>query len=193
MTRLIAPLFLMLVTLFAAGCTPIVRVRTLPSSIRSVHVPMVVNRSAEPGLEERLTVALQEELLADGRLNVVQRNRADAIIEVTIRDFSRLSAGFDNDDFATDRTFAVDSELSIIENVPGQPLIGEKRRLITRVGYGADPRRTQYEPEDERKVNLYRELARQIVMEVLTGEFTEVVLESDQIPISSEVDRPAAF
>ena len=92
---------------FLTGCAPLVRERTLPPSIRAVHVPMIVNRSAEPGLEERMTASFQKEILADGRLRLVRRQEADAIVNVEIRDFDRDGFSFDGDDFPTTQMFRI--------------------------------------------------------------------------------------
>lgn len=155
------------------GCTPLVRERTLPPSIRNVYIPMVVNRTAEPAIEEDLTVALQEEFLADGRLNVTSEKDADAILRITLQDFSNPARGLDSDDFATSQSYDVEANILVEENIPGHPAIGGKRRVRSISTFNADQRTTTYITEPEVKRSLYRQMARQIVLETITGNFEE--------------------
>src|SRR5690606_13916043 len=91
---------LAVIFMLLTGCATIVRERTLPPSIRSVYVPMAINRTAEIGLEERMTVAVQEELLADGRIEQARLAReADAIVRMAIVEYERVGFTFDSDDF----------------------------------------------------------------------------------------------
>jgi hypothetical protein len=180
-----------LVVALLSACTPLVRTRTLPPSIRAVYVPMAVNRSAEPGVEERVTVAVQEELLADGRLDVVPERQADALLSITITDFTRRSGAFDQDDYPAGQTYEAEAEVEIIENIPGHPTIGGKRKVRSIVFFNADPRTTTFDPEPRTKESSYRSIARQIVNEVITGEFAEYSPDGTERPADSTQTRPA--
>lgn len=164
-----------LLGLFAAGCTPISRDRTLPPSIRAVHVPMIVNRTAEPGLEERLTVAVQQELLADGRLRLVSEKESDAIVRVTLTDFSTVTTSLDPDDFATGQLYELTANLIIVENIPGRPTIGGTRKVFVTHGLNNDPRSVSYDPEPRQMEVLARNFGRSVMLEVLTGEFADIL------------------
>lgn len=155
------------------GCTPIVRERTLPPSVRNVYVPVVLNRTSEPGIEEDLTVAVQEEFLADGRLNVTNERDADAVIRITLSDFNRPARTLDADDFATTQAFDVEASVRVEENIPGHPLIGGQRRVHTITPFNADTRTTTYQTEPEARRTFYRHMARMIVQETITGAFEE--------------------
>lgn len=169
-----ARFFLLAVALFSlAGCTPIVRDRTLPPSIRAVYVPMIVNRTAEPGLEERMTVAVEEEILADGRLDLVPKKKADATIKITLVDFETAPQRFDGDGFPTNQEYRVLAEMEIIENIPGRPTVGGKRQVRTNHGFSADTRTTGFDSEPRVKERLVRQFGKDIVLEIITGNFLE--------------------
>ena len=173
------------------GCTPLVRERTLPPSIRNVYIPMILNRTSEPAIEEDLTVALQEEFLADGRLNVTSEKNADAILRVTLQDFNTPARTLDSDDFAVNQAYDVEASIVVEENIPGHPAVGGKRRARTITTFNADPRTTTYMTEPEAKRAFYRHMARQIVLETITGDFEEETpagLETKPAPVQI---RPA--
>lgn len=175
---LMAFVLLPLVAVMAAGCSPLARVRTLPPSVRTVYMPMVVNRTGEPGIEERITVAIQEEFLADGRLDLVPERRADAIVQISLQKFERGQGFLDIDDFPTGGLYFIETHMEVRRNIPGRPLIGEPRKLETEFGFNADTRSTAFMPEDVRQNEFARALARQVVLEVLTGDYTDKPLET---------------
>ena len=54
---------------------------TLPRHIRTVAVPIFVNRTQEPGVESIITRAIVQAFATNGRLRVVRPADADAILE----------------------------------------------------------------------------------------------------------------
>lgn len=155
------------------GCARVPRERTLPPSIRSVSVPMFVNRTAEPGLEEIATVATQREFLADGRLNLVRQEEADAIIRVTLTEFEAPGASFDSDDFPRMTRMVLTARVEILQNIPTEPVFGGPRVVVAREVTSSDKRRITFEPEPRARDRLAERLAREIVREVLTGRYTD--------------------
>lgn len=162
-----------MVLLLGTGCTPLVRERTLPPSIRSVYIPMIDNRTQEYGLEERFTEAFQREVLADGRLRVVREKEADAIIRITLVNFAAVPQSFDSDRFPTSQTYQVEARMQIQENLPGRPTIGGTRQFRTNHFFNADPRTTTYDPEPRRKEELATAFARDAMLELMTGDFED--------------------
>lgn len=167
-------LLTMLLVLGMSACNRVPRVRTLPPSVKTAYVPMVLNRSAEPAVEERLTAYLQEEILADGRLRLVQRNQADVIVEFVLRDFRSRPVGFDGNEFGTARMYEMTGNLAVRENIAELPLIGGYRPVPFKWNYNDDTRSTTYEPEPMALENALRFYAREIVRELMTGEIREI-------------------
>lgn len=168
-------LLTLVAVLFLNGCTPVVRARTLPPSVRTVYIPMVENRTSEPGLEERITVAIQEEILADGRLEIVRERSADAIVPITIRQFDTVPVTLDADGFGTLKEWRVEADFDILENIPGRPRIGERRKVEVRHVFSDDTRIVNFNPEPREKEQLARVFAQRFVLELMTGEFDETI------------------
>lgn len=167
--------FLILAVLLAlsqgwAGCSRIPRQRTLPPSIRSITVPMFVNRTPEPQIEAEATRLTQEEFLADGRLNLVGLREADAVVRVTLSEYGTEATAFDEDDFPRASLLRVRASVDIVRNTPDQVSIGGERKVEAVAYTNVDPRRANYEPEPVGRERVLRELGRQIVREVMTGE-----------------------
>jgi len=90
------------------ACTRVPPVRILPTTIASIYIPIFENRSYEPGLEEELTRFAQEEFLVDGRLDVVRREDADAVLVGKLQKFDIAPYMFSRDEFPrTSRILAV--------------------------------------------------------------------------------------
>lgn len=165
-----------------AACTPIPRARTLPPTIRSVYLPMFTNDTPEPGLEERATRAAQREFLADGRLRLEQRRRADAWIECSIKEFETDPVSFEADDFPSFTQVKIQVDVVVRENLPTAPPLGGTRKVTAQYAYPSDLRRSIATLDVEAIDRLMEDLARQIVREVLTGEYGEETFVSTSPP-----------
>src|SRR2546426_6873593 len=87
-----------LLPLFGAiACQRIQPVRTLPDWVRGIYIPMVQNKSTEPGVEEVVTRLAQEEFLADGRVRIVPKEQADLQLVATIKEWRVLVDSYNND------------------------------------------------------------------------------------------------
>lgn len=165
----------------AVACVPIPRARTLPPTVRSVYVPMFVNGTSEPGLEEKATRATQRQFLADGRLRLEQKHRADAWIECTIKTFEHRPSSFGSGDYPTFSEMRVEVEILVRENIPTTPLLGGTRRIVASYTYPSDLRRSIATLDVEAVERLLEDMARLVVREVLTGEYGD---EADRVPIT---------
>jgi len=156
------------------SCAKVSRERTLPPSINSVYVPMAVNRSAEIGIEEDLTVYFQEEILADGRMELETRRASDAHLIITITDFEEDVQSFDTENYPRRIRQTVVAKIEIIQNVPGKPAFGPPRRVTASRTFNNDTRTITYVPEPTGRDTVLREFARKAVQEVITGRFEDL-------------------
>ena len=85
---------LLLLALVVAGCGYSLR-GTLPAHIRTVAVPVFENRTREPAVEGLITRAIVEAFSTNGRLRVVRRQDADAVLEGEIVGYDVNSIAFD--------------------------------------------------------------------------------------------------
>lgn len=68
---------------------------TLPSHFRTVAVPVFVNRTSEPGVENFITRAVIEAFSTSGQLKVVPPDRADSLLEGEIVGYRVEALAFD--------------------------------------------------------------------------------------------------
>jgi outer membrane lipopolysaccharide assembly protein LptE/RlpB len=78
-----------------AGCGYSFR-GTLPDHIQTVAVPVFANRTGEPAVESFLTSAVVEAFSTNGRLRVVKREDADAVLEGEVTGYSVQSISYDS-------------------------------------------------------------------------------------------------
>jgi outer membrane lipopolysaccharide assembly protein LptE/RlpB len=78
------------------GCGYTVR-GTLPPHIQSIAVPIFRNRTEEPGVESFITRAVVEAFSTNGRLRVVGREQADAVLDGEIIGYAIGAIAFDKD------------------------------------------------------------------------------------------------
>jgi len=155
------------------GCRIQPRVRTLPEEIHTVYVPMFLNTSYEPGLEELATRATVEAFLADGRLDVVTPANADVVVQGTILDFNDDMTADESDHFPLINTMKVNVKVNLYSPKDRLHPIMEYKPLTVTTSYVSDTRRvTMTIPEDARQT-LMDGMGRQVVLEVLTGEYTK--------------------
>lgn len=69
---------------------------TLPDHIQTVAVPVFVNKTGEPAIESFLTSAVVEAFSTNGRLRVVKREDADAVLEGEVIGYSVQSISYDS-------------------------------------------------------------------------------------------------
>lgn len=94
MTRRLALAALAILTL-VAGCGYSLR-SSLPSHIKTIHVPVLVNRTQEPGIENLITQALVQAVITSGRVAIApSAQTADAVMEGAIVEYGVTALAFD--------------------------------------------------------------------------------------------------
>jgi Lipopolysaccharide-assembly len=69
---------------------------TLPEHIQTVAVPVFANKTGEPRIESLLTNAVVEAFSINGRLRVVKREDADAVLEGEVVGYTVQSISYDS-------------------------------------------------------------------------------------------------
>jgi outer membrane lipopolysaccharide assembly protein LptE/RlpB len=67
----------------------------LPANMRSVHIPVLQNRTQEPGIEDFITQALTQALVTSGLARVAGSAEADGVLEGAIVEYVLTSLAFD--------------------------------------------------------------------------------------------------
>lgn len=83
------------VPLGLAGCGYSLRT-SLPAGIQSIHVPVLVNQTSEPGIEDFITQALTQAVVQSSRVRIAANAReADASLEGSIVEYRLAALSFD--------------------------------------------------------------------------------------------------
>ncbi len=82
-------------SLALGGCGYSLRT-SLPPGIHTIHVPVLANKTQEPGIEDFITQALTEAVVTSGRVRIARNaDEADATLEGSIIEYRLTSLAFD--------------------------------------------------------------------------------------------------
>lgn len=113
----------------------------LPEHIKKVVIPLTVNRTAEPGLEDILAKALIEEFMKDGRLKVVSTEEADTILHSVVVSFQTAPLSFDNRGFVTAYKIVMKVDFKL-EDIRDKKIIWEEKEMENSL-------KSDYKPSDD--------------------------------------------
>jgi MoaA/NifB/PqqE/SkfB family radical SAM enzyme len=99
---------------------------TLPSTYRTIHVPAVRNSIKEYDLQAPLTNALIRKFTTDGRLRVVDADRADLKLETDITGYSLAPLTIDDEDRVAQFSVSVEASARLVDARTGKELWSEK-------------------------------------------------------------------
>lgn len=86
--------------LSASACVTYHLGSSLPEDVRTVRVPICVNNTSEPLIENDVTAAILSQIQMDGTLRVVREN-PDCLLDINLRDFRLVPVAYDAKDSAT--------------------------------------------------------------------------------------------
>jgi hypothetical protein len=156
-------------TLAPAACQRIEPTRTLPTWVREVYIPIFENRSYEPHIEELATRLTQEAFLADGRLGVVSRERADLIVRVEILGWESDTAATSGGRIATRDRIAVNASVRLYESAEDRDPIADLGTIVVRSQFVTDTRANDFVPLPRRRASVLEILAQRIVDRTIGG------------------------
>ena len=156
------------------SCERVYPVRTLPSWVRSVYIPMAQNTSFEPGVEETLTQILQREFLADGRLSVARKQDADIQLSATITDYWILIDKVDGDRIPRRQEINIVTRVLLFDPLNNEVPVADLGLFETRAAFFSDFRSIFQVTEPTAKTNALTILALQIVNRTINGYPTSV-------------------
>lgn len=119
--------FLVLAGLLAAGTLGCGyhfagRVIGLPKHIQSIAVSPFENATFEPRLDDIFTRAVTNELIRDGRLQLVPADRADAVLTARIISYDQAPLSFDAAQRAREMRIRVRFDLALVERTTKKTL-----------------------------------------------------------------------
>jgi outer membrane lipopolysaccharide assembly protein LptE/RlpB len=91
----LAVLLAPLASVALGGCGYSLRT-SLPPGIQSIHVPVLENRTQEPGIEDFITQALTQAVVQSGRVRIARNAQdADAVLEGAVVEYRLNAISFD--------------------------------------------------------------------------------------------------
>ena len=73
-----------------SGCAEMQLKRALPDEILTMAIPVFRNATSQPGVDQELTELVRRSFIVDGRLNVVDESKADAVLRGVIQRYDKL-------------------------------------------------------------------------------------------------------
>lgn len=112
----LAPLVPLLL-LAACGYALVGHSNFLSPSIKTIEVPTFVNRTTRIQLEQRVTQAVADEMVARGRLKLVNNaNDADAILRGSIDSFGIFPIAFNQQGRATQYQISITAKIELVDH-----------------------------------------------------------------------------
>lgn len=136
---------MLLAVITLSGCHVTPYQRTLPEWVQRVYIPMAKNQTAEPGLEELITKAFQTEILADGRLELTQKSKSNAVLQVTLHDYKEVTSHFESDNVKSATTMEMKVGLDLFDPKDLRNPIGSIPAFTVKLPYSSDYRNYQSE------------------------------------------------
>lgn len=153
----------------AGACERVAPIRTLPSWVRGIYVPMFKNTSFEPAIEEVATRLTQEAFLTDGRVDIVPKGQADLALVVEITDWTSRSSNTTGQRISAFDEITVAATAKLYEPFDMSKPLADLGPIRVNIGANVDPRALGYEAEPDRKERVLRSLADTIRDRVING------------------------
>jgi hypothetical protein len=143
---------------------------SLPPGINSIHVPVLVNRTQEPGIEDFITQALTDAVVTSGRVRIApNRQVADATLEGAIVEYRLNSLAFDSNANVTRYRLVIGLALTF-RDLKQNRVIWKQDRIEERADFVVAGQVTQTLAREEAAVRQAAvEVARAIVSFALEG------------------------
>jgi len=160
-------LWLALPLLFASACGYHIANRSeAPPDIRTIAIPVFANQSGEPELHRDLTRAIQRAFMADGRLKLAAKDRADLVMKGELNHYGQKAASFDTSDVVLEYWVELGVTVEVLDRA-GKPYTMKERHRV-KWDYRTDPDLTLSEIARKAALeNAYRELGNRLVSLVI--------------------------
>lgn len=101
----------------------------LPADLKTVAVPMFINKTPEPELESMVTNGVIQELIADGTLQIAEYEDADTLLLGEIIDYQREPLRFTDEDVTSEYRLIIAVRLKF-EDLRHDEVMWESPRVV---------------------------------------------------------------
>lgn len=156
---------LVLLGFFLFGCA-VTNSRSIPTNVNDVYLAPVDNRSNEVGLANIITDQSTQQLLADGRVDLVEREKADVVVRSVVTSYQRIPLIYNDQDIV--QQYKVRIEMAIrLEDAETGEVLNQFDDIFRETTYSdVNP---PIETEQVAQERVVRKLARDIVTTVVEG------------------------
>ena len=166
MRKMIAAGFLALIV-NGCGYALVGRGNFLPPDVKTIQVPSFINQTTRVELEQRVTQAVAEELVARGRLQVVTLPaEADLILRGTIQGFHVTPVAFNEQVRATKYEARVTAKIELVDHRADDKVLWKNDQYVFTETYSIDPDSTDAFDQETRAI---REIAERFSRSVVTN------------------------
>ena len=141
---------------------------SLPEHIQTVNVPMFKNMTTRYELDLKLTQRVIDELVARGKLEVVEEKTADALLVGEIQSFRAIPIAFSGESAADRYNIIIVTKIVLRDNV-NKKVIYSNPNLVYQYEYGV-PEGSDFESVESLAIDVVAErFARSLVSTILEG------------------------
>lgn len=153
----------LIVLLFGCATT---NSRSIPANVNDVYLAPVDNRTSEIGLSSIITDQATQQLLADGRVDLVNRKKADVVVRSVVTDYQRIPLIYNEQDIVQQYKVRIEMALRLEDAETGE-VLNQFDNIFRETTYSdVNP---PIETEQVAKERVIRKLARDIVTTVVEG------------------------
>ena len=98
----------------------------LPPHIRTIAIPVFKNVSPEPNIHREATDAVRQIFITDGRLKLVDINKADLLIRGILTDYYLRAVSFSGKDVAEEYVVRLGVEVEVYDRVKKKIILNQK-------------------------------------------------------------------
>jgi len=141
---------------------------SLPEHIQTVNVPMFKNMTTRYELDLKLTQGVINELVARGKVEVVEEESADALLMGEIQSFRAIPVAFSGESSADRYNIIIVTKIILRDNVT-KKVIYSNPSLVYQYEYGV-PEGSDFESVESLAIDVVAErFARSLVSTILEG------------------------
>jgi outer membrane lipopolysaccharide assembly protein LptE/RlpB len=143
---------------------------SLPPGIQSIHVPVLENRTQEPGIEDFITQALTQAVVQSGRVRIARNAQdADAVLEGAVVEYRLNAISFDRSANVTFYRLIIGLSL-VFKDLKQNQILWKQDRIEERADFQVAGQVTQTLAREEAAVQRAAvDVARAIVSFALEG------------------------
>ncbi|MCK4508849.1 MAG: LptE family protein [Desulfuromonadales bacterium] len=143
------------------------QVGVLPGGVEKIYIPLFVNQTAEPLLENKLTNLVSEVFTRNHKIGQIEnRELADAILQGTIINYRSGALSYDRNDAIGEYRATMTVAVALLDTDTKSPL-WEKEISWSSIYHAADDKIAQEDFEQQAIEEISRHLAEEILYQLL--------------------------